>query len=391
MQTNKPANVFRPPATIGILGGGQLGRMMALDGRKMGYRFQVLDPLPDCPAAQVSDGQVVGQYSDVEAARQLAALCDLVTYEFENVDADVAAMLEETTCVPQGSALLATTQHRVREKTALRDKGLPVTPFRPVNALADVTTAVAELGSQLVIKTTRGGYDGKGQWMVRSEADIAQNLTEWGRILADAADEEDAEAPLIAEQLISFAGELSVVVARNARGEVKAFPPSENIHVNHILHLSIVPPRFDESTLAAAAALAERVVESLGVIGLVAVELFVTTDGQLYINELAPRPHNSGHYTQDACATSQFEQHIRAVCNLPLGDVTLFTPVVMVNILGQHLAPLLDRLETLPGNVKVHLYGKASARDNRKMGHLNILADRVEDALAWVDAQGVWT
>ncbi|WAH38402.1 5-(carboxyamino)imidazole ribonucleotide synthase [Alicyclobacillus dauci] len=382
--------VVKPPAVIGVLGGGQLGRMMALDGRKLGYRFIVLDPTPDCPTAQVADKQVVAAYSDVDAARTFAEEADVVTYEFENVDAEVAAVLERSTLVPQGSKLLRTTQHRIREKTTLHDAGLPVTPFAPVRSLADIHKALETLGPNLVIKTCRGGYDGKGQWMVRSEADVDRFRSQWEAVLADTSDSENDEPALIAEQFVPFVGELSVVVARNARGETAAFPPSENIHENHILHLSIVPARFDDAVMNRALSLAHQVANALQVVGLVAVEMFVCADGTLFINELAPRPHNSGHYTMDACVTSQFEQHIRAVCNLPLGAVKLLTPVVMVNILGQHLDGVIDRMDSMPPNVKVHLYGKHESRTDRKMGHLNVLADTVEDALGTISDMGIW-
>ncbi|WP_206916501.1 5-(carboxyamino)imidazole ribonucleotide synthase [Alicyclobacillus suci] len=387
---NDVTSVILPPATIGILGGGQLGRMMALAGRALGYRFMVLDPTPDCPTAHVADKQVVAAFSDIEAARRLAQMSDVVTYEFENVDAEVAQALETFSRVPQGSTLLATTQHRVREKTSLSDAGIPVTPFVPIFSFADFENAMTTLGSKIVVKTSRGGYDGKGQWMVHSPADLFKHRAEWEDIFAVNHAGGSSLAPLIAEQFIPFRGELSVVVARNAKGEVKAFPPAENQHVNHILHLSIVPARFPESLLHQAQVLAEQIAQAMEMVGLLAVEMFVTEDGQLFVNELAPRPHNSGHYTMDACVTSQFEQHIRAICNLPLGDVSLLTPVVMVNVLGQHLEEVLARMSTLPGHVKVHLYGKAEARGDRKMGHLNVLCDHVDEALNWIAKQGIW-
>lgn len=389
--------VVRPPSVIGILGGGQLGRMIALDGRKMGYRFAVLDPTPNCPTAHVADEQVVAPFSDVSAAKELAKLSDVVTYEFENVDADVTATLEAHTSVPQGSALLAMTQHRVREKSTLAKFGLPVTPYVPIHTWRDVEVAFARFDGHMVMKTCRGGYDGKGQWMIKSPsigADDPKLVLEshreaWMSILNKA--EGDADAPLIAEQFIPFIGELSVVVARNARGDVAAFPPAENEHVHHILHLSIVPARYEKTILDRAMELAKLVVSNLNAVGLVAVEMFVSADEQLYINELAPRPHNSGHYTMDACATSQFEQHVRSVCNLPLGDVSLFTHVVMVNILGQHLDAVLRNMDKFEGHVKVHLYGKEESRTDRKMGHINILCDDVEDGLAWVRKSGIWS
>ncbi|GMA56315.1 N5-carboxyaminoimidazole ribonucleotide synthase [Alicyclobacillus sacchari] len=327
MPESDHSSAILPPAVIGILGGGQLGRMMALDGRRMGYRFQVLDPTPNCPAAQVSDGQVVAKYDNVEAAKLLANRCDVITYEFENVDADVAAALEHSAYVPQGSRLLATTQHRVREKSTLAEAGLPVTPYVPIARLDDVDRAVAQLGNRLVVKTCRGGYDGKGQWMVQESSDLDRFSPQWQSIIEARTASGDEDDPLIAEQYIPFVGECSVVVARNPRGETAAFPVAENVHVNHILHMSIVPARFPAAVLEQARSIACDVARKLEVVGLIAVEFFVADEGQLYINELAPRPHNSGHYTMDACATSQFEQHVRAICNLPLGDVSLLTPL----------------------------------------------------------------
>ncbi|WP_367306115.1 5-(carboxyamino)imidazole ribonucleotide synthase [Alicyclobacillus acidocaldarius] len=392
MQTRPPQrpDAVLPPATIGILGGGQLGRMMALAGRHMGYRFRVLDPTPDAPAAQVADGQVVAAYDDVDAARRLASQCDLVTYEFENVSAAVADALAETCDVPQGSELLAICQHRVREKSTLAQHGLPVTPFAPISSMGDLDEALERFGGRMVVKTCRGGYDGKGQWMVRSREDVEKHAQDWAQAIDHHRAAGFDDQPLIAEAYVPFEGELSVIVARNRRGEVRAFPPAENIHKRHILHMSIVPARYPEDVIARAENIARQVAEALGVIGLIAVEMFVTQGGEILINELAPRPHNSGHYTLDACATSQFEQHVRAICNLPLGDVTLYSPVVMVNVLGQHVKPLLARMNGLPSYVKVHLYGKAEAKRDRKMGHVNIVVDEVARALQWIEASGVW-
>ncbi|WP_076348786.1 5-(carboxyamino)imidazole ribonucleotide synthase [Alicyclobacillus vulcanalis] len=387
----RTASLHLPPATIGILGGGQLGRMMALAGRHMGYRFQVLDPTPNAPAAQVADGQVVAAYDDVDAARTLASRCDLVTYEFENVSAAVAAALAETCDVPQGSDLLAICQHRVREKSTLAKHGLPVTPFLPISTLDDLDRAFAHFGGRMVVKTCRGGYDGKGQWMVRSREELVNHTEAWSRVMDQHRAAGFDDHPLIAEAFVPFVGELSVIVARNRRGEVRAFPPAENIHHRHILHLSIVPARYPREMVAQAEEIALLVADRLGVIGLVAVEMFVCEDGELLINELAPRPHNSGHYTLDACATSQFEQHVRAICNLPLGDVTLYKPVVMVNVLGQHVESLRQQMGGFPSWVKVHLYGKAEAKRDRKMGHLNLLADTREEALSFVESCGIWS
>lgn len=379
--TNKDSKLIKPGSTIGILGGGQLGRMIALAGRAMGYRFVTMDPTEDAPCAQTADRQIVASYDDVEAAMQLASLSDVISYEFENVDAQVAEVLESQAYVPQGSRLLRITQNRIREKTAIREIGIPVAPFCVVNSLEDLQAAVRELGLPAVMKTATGGYDGKGQWVLRSEAE----LTEAYETLAKAGTE------LIVEQFIPFQLELSVIAARNPAGELAVFPTAENIHEENILHLSIVPARVSDEVKKRAEEIARTIVEKLDVVGLIAVELFLTADNQLYVNELAPRPHNSGHYTMDACVTSQFEQHVRAVCNLPLGSTELLSPVVMVNILGEHLQPVIDRIDKLPPTAKLHLYGKAESKVKRKMGHINVLAPTVEEALARIEELEIWT
>ncbi|MFG0216167.1 5-(carboxyamino)imidazole ribonucleotide synthase [Brevibacillus porteri] len=379
--TTKDRKQIKPGSTLGILGGGQLGRMIALAGRAMGYRFVTMDPTADAPCGQTADRQIVASYDDVEAAMQLASVSDVISYEFENVDAQVAEVLESRAYVPQGSRLLRITQNRIREKTAIREIGIPVAPFCVVNSLEDLQNAVRELGLPAVMKTATGGYDGKGQWVLRSEAE----LTEAYETLSKAGTE------LIVEQFVPFQMELSVVAARNPAGELAVFPVSENIHQENILHLSIVPARISAEVAARAEEIARTIVEKLDVVGLIAVELFLTEDGQLYVNELAPRPHNSGHFTMDACVTSQFEQHVRAVCNLPLGSTELLSSVVMVNILGEHLQPVIDQIDKLPRTAKLHLYGKAESKAKRKMGHINVLAPTVEEALTLIDELKIWT
>jgi 5-(carboxyamino)imidazole ribonucleotide synthase len=386
------ANPILPGGTIGILGGGQLGRMMALAARNMGYRIAVLDPVADSPCGQVADRQIVGDYQDLSAALEFARCADVITYEFENVDADVVRRLAEETWLPQGAELLLTTQHRWREKRALQAAGAPVAPFRAVANRINLEQAVQELGTPLVVKTTRGGYDGKGQWRIDS---LAQARALWDESLQAYVEgsrdrQSGDDVPLIAEAFVPFTKELSVIVVRNSRGETSVFPVAENVHRNHILHLSIVPARFPESVQAEAQQLAVRIAESLDAKGALAVEMFWSEESGLVVNELAPRPHNSGHYTMDACTTSQFEQHVRAVCNLPPGAVRLLTPVVMVNILGQHQAAVLNALPQWPDNWKLHLYGKPEARTNRKMGHVNVLCDDVEDGLLQIQQSGIW-
>ncbi|WP_424766994.1 5-(carboxyamino)imidazole ribonucleotide synthase [Paenibacillus sp. sgz302251] len=375
-----------PGSTIGILGGGQLGRMMAHAGSAMGYRFVALDPVQDAPAGQVAE-QIVAAYDDREAARKLANCSDVITYEFENVDAEVAAMLMAESYVPQGSELLYTTQHRLREKRAIEAAGVKVAPYSEIRSVDELYEAVAAFGTPCVLKTAMGGYDGKGQWVIRSEEEIPEAYETLAR----------AGVQLVLEQFIRFDKEISVIAARSPQGEIKAFPAAENIHVDNILHLSIVPARISEDVQREAEKLAMRIAEGLGVVGLIAVELFYTADGELFVNELAPRPHNSGHYTMEACRTSQFEQHVRAVCNLPLGDTALLSPVVMVNVLGQHVEPLLERMasrdeaaERLKIAPKVHLYGKKDAVIKRKMGHVNVLAESTDAALRWIEETNIW-
>lgn len=379
--TTKDRKQIKPGSTLGILGGGQLGRMIALAGRAMGYRFVTMDPTADAPCGQTADRQIVASYDDVEAAMQLASVSDVISYEFENVDAQVAEVLESRAYVPQGSHLLRITQNRIREKTAIREIGIPVAPFCVVNSLEDLQDAVRELGLPAVMKTATGGYDGKGQWVLRSDTELAEAYETLSK----------AGTELIVEQFVPFQMELSVIAARNPAGELAVFPVSENIHQENILHLSIVPARISAEVAARAEEIARTIVEKLDVVGLIAVELFLTEDGQLYVNELAPRPHNSGHFTMDACVTSQFEQHVRAVCNLPLGSTELLSSVVMVNILGEHLQPVIDQIDKLPRTAKLHLYGKAESKAKRKMGHINVLAPTVEEALTLIDELKIWT
>ena len=372
--------VIKPGSTIGILGGGQLGRMMVLAGRNMGYRFVTLDPTPDSPCGQVADKQIISGFADVGAAEELAQLSDVVTYEFENVHASVTEQLEKNSFVPQGSELLRITQHRIREKTSLASHGIPVAPFEIVETEQDLQRAVQKLGVPCVMKTATGGYDGKGQWVIRTEEDIPKAFAELSQ----------AGTELIVEKFISFTKELSVVAARSTRGEVKAFPVGENIHVDNILHQTIVPARISKEQEKQAEQIALQIAEAFQVVGLIAVEMFLTTEGEIIVNELAPRPHNSGHYTMEACITSQFEQHIRAICGLPLGNVDMLSPVVMVNILGEHLNPVIEKIEELPTTAKLHLYGKEESKPKRKMGHINFIAPTVEQACAQIEQLKIW-
>ncbi|WP_280770369.1 5-(carboxyamino)imidazole ribonucleotide synthase [Salipaludibacillus daqingensis] len=367
-----------PGKTIGILGGGQLGRMMALSAREMGYRVAVLEPTPDSPCGQVSDNQVEAEYDDLEGAKKFVELCDVLTYEFENIDANTATWLEKQVYLPQGSDLLEITQNRIHEKQAIKSFQVPVVRYRALETANELQKAREALGLPAVLKTTRGGYDGKGQQVIRTNNDIAKAWKEM-----------EGKGPFVLESWVDFDQEISVVVTRSSTGEMTTFPVAENIHVNNILHQSIVPARIPYEIEKQAIDIAKHLAESFHLIGTLAVEMFVTDDQMVYVNELAPRPHNSGHYTINACETSQFEQHIRAICGWPLGKTDLLRPAVMVNILGEHVDEVLEGLSDLPTG-HVHLYGKKEARPGRKMGHITFLTDDLEKTLKEINQSPIW-
>ncbi|WP_026673829.1 5-(carboxyamino)imidazole ribonucleotide synthase [Alkalihalobacterium bogoriense] len=370
--------VIKPGQTIGILGGGQLGRMMALSAREMGYRIAVLEPTEHSPCGQISDVEIIATYDSREGAMKLAETCDVLTYEFENINKETAKWLENHLYLPQGYQLLEMTQHRAREKQAITSFGLPVAPYHVVDSLEKLDNALEQIGVPAVLKTCTGGYDGKGQAVIKQKSDSNY-----------AFEQLQGKGELIVEQWVPFIKELSVIVTRSVHGEVTTFPVAENIHRNNILHQTIVPARIPEHVQEQARKMAVDLAEGLNMKGTLAVEMFLTESFDLYINELAPRPHNSGHYTMNACETSQFEQHIRAICGWPLGGTTLVKPVVMVNILGEHLQSVLDNLPKY-STMKLHLYGKSEAKEGRKMGHLNVLADSVENALLEIEKLAIW-
>ena len=372
MELESPLN---PGSTIGIIGGGQLGRMLAIAARQMDYKTVVLDPDSNCPAGQVADRVIRSEYSDLKASSELAALADVVTYEFENVDADSVSSAEKHKPVRPSSTVLRTTQNRLHEKKALLEAGIPVANFRKVDSLKDLEDAASVLGYPMVLKTATEGYDGKGQSIIHGEHDLA--------ISYDQLNARNVE--LIVEQFVSFKAEVSTICARTADGMTATFDPSENIHRNHILDTSIVPARIDESVADKARIVATNIAEKLDVIGLIAVEMFVTQENDILVNELAPRPHNSGHYTMDGCDTSQFEQLVRVLAGMPITLPKLHSPTVMVNLLGEIWEdtggnPDWQRALEMPG-VSLHLYGKSAARVGRKMGHINVVAETVEEAL----------
>jgi 5-(carboxyamino)imidazole ribonucleotide synthase len=367
-----------PGATLGIVGGGQLGRMFVLEARRMGYRTLVLDPGLDAPAAQISDGHIQAPLDDIEAARELARRSDVVTLEWENADVAAIGELSEITPVRPGAHVLQIAQHRVREKEAARRLGLRTADFRPVRTLEELHGAIDAIGLPAVLKTARGGYDGKGQRVLKERHEAALAF----------ADLSDDGRELILEAWVSFRLEASVICARTPSGEVRSFPVVENIHRNGILDFTIAPARIDPAIQEEARRMGEALVEGLDVVGILAVELFIDHDDRVYVNEIAPRPHNSGHYTWEACATSQFEQQLRAVCDLPLGSPILLRPAAMANLMGEEigtgegLPSLAPTLET--PMLSLHLYGKREARTGRKMGHLTALADTPDEALARV-------
>ncbi|KMK71856.1 phosphoribosylaminoimidazole carboxylase [Bacillus safensis] len=349
-----------PNATIGIIGGGQLGRYMAVSAKQMGYRAAVLDPVTQSPCGQVADTEITAAYSDLEAIRKLAEISDVVTYEFENIDYDALNQLKEEAYLPQGSDLLLLTQNRETEKKGIVDAGCEVAPYRIIHDEKELEDAVDALGLPAVLKTCRGGYDGKGQYVIKEKG----QLPEAAALLA--------HGTCILESWVPFQMELSVIVTRSVHGEIAVFPVAENIHKHNILFQSIVPARVEDRIQEKAKELATTLAEKLGLVGTLAVELFLTNDGKLLVNELAPRPHNSGHYTLDLCETSQFEQHVRAICGLPLGGTALLSEGMMVNLLGDEVDIPKEHPELLK-EAKLYLYGKHEVKAGRKMGHMTFM------------------
>ncbi len=360
-----------------MLGSGQLGRMFAIAARQMGYRVATLSPDDDTPTGQVADVEINAAYDDLDAVRAFARSVSVVTFEFENVPAATAAAAAELAPVRPSGEVLHVTQHRLREKGFLVRHGFPVAPHRAVRSLVELDAAIAELGCPAVLKTAGWGYDGKGQVVIRSPIEAG---TAWGSLATDEA---------VLEGFVDFAKEVSVVAARGMDGSFAHWGVIENDHHHHILDTSVAPAAVDGRTAGEAAAIAEGILEQLGVVGVLTVEFFLGRDGSLMVNELAPRPHNSGHLTVDASVTSQFEQQVRAVCGLPLGSTRLLRPAAMANLLGDMWgAGEPDWPGSLASNhdAKLHLYGKADPRHGRKMGHLTATGDTGPEALRVVRA-----
>jgi 5-(carboxyamino)imidazole ribonucleotide synthase len=371
-------SIIAPGSTIGILGGGQLGRMTAMAARTLGYHVHVLDPDAECAASAVADRVVAAKFDDAEAAADLASHCDVVTLEIEQIG--VAALEAAARHAPlrPGASILSMVQDRGRQKRWLEQNGFPIGDYRDVAGVADVEAAAREFGP-LIVKACHGGYDGRSQSPV---ADAAQASDAWTAIGA---------RPAVAERKLDLDSELSVMVARRPSGQVMVFPPALNVHERQILAWSVLPAPLPARVTQRAEEIARGVAESLALEGLLAVEMFVLRDGTLLVNELAPRPHNSFHETEVACSTSQFEQLVRAVCDLPLGDTRALRPGAIFNLFGElwlNGPPRFEAALAQPG-VRLHLYGKRGPRPGRKMGHLSAIGDTPEDALARVRAAAI--
>lgn len=364
-------------STIGIIGGGQLGRMMALSAKAMGYRIIVLDPTEDCPAAQVSDEQIIADYDDKVALRELAEKAEVVTYEFENIDYDALKMTQDLVDVPQGAELLSITQDRILEKAYLESANINIAPYAIIVDKEEIETEIKSIGYPAVLKTAQGGYDGKGQVVLHDADDIekAARLLRYGSSVLEA--------------WIPFEKEISIVVARGKDGQVETFPVAENVHVNNILHTTIAPADVSADVHEEAEEIAKKLADVLQLCGVLAVEMFVTKSGAIYVNELAPRPHNSGHFTIEACSISQFTQHIRAIVGLPLIKPELLKPALMINILGQHVEAVNEKMIDYP-HWFVHYYGKKDTKINRKMGHVTVLTEDPRIVLTDIEKAQIW-
>ncbi len=365
-----------PGATLGVLGGGQLGRMFCVAARTMGYRVVVLDPDPHCGAGHIADVHIKADYADLAALEKMADQCDAITLEFENIPSQSIQFIADKTIVYPVAESLEIAQNRDLEKQFAQKAGLRPVPYYAIHQESDLQQAASDIGFPAILKSNTLGYDGKGQYVVDNFSELNDAFMQSGKVSC------------VLEKKITIQCEVSAIVARNANAELASFPVAENQHVNGVLHMSIVPARVPDALTRLAIENASILADAMSYVGILAVEFFISDDNILYFNEMAPRPHNSGHYTKDACVTSQFEQQVRMMCGLIPGDTRLITPVVMVNMLGDLWPPdwsvILDQ-----DNIKLHLYGKAEARSGRKMGHFNVLAEDVEAALAV--AEGVFS
>ncbi|MDR3190970.1 MAG: 5-(carboxyamino)imidazole ribonucleotide synthase [Lactobacillaceae bacterium] len=362
--------IILPPATIGIVGGGQLGRMIALAAKPMGYRVGVLDPTPDCPAGQIADFQITAGYDDEAALLNLARQSDVLTYEFENVDLNTLQEASKITALPQGTDLLHITKNRLREKQFLADNGIPVTTFAEVESVVSLDAKVAEVGCPAILKTAEGGYDGHGQWDIDSQETLSALIARWPV---------PENVQLILEKQISFDRELSVMVTRDGLDQVHVWPVAENVHANHILKTTHAPANISATLKAEIFQIATQIAEHLDLRGVLGVEMFVAGDA-VYVNELAPRPHNSGHYTIEGTNVSQFEGHVRSICGLPIDEIKAVDTALMLNLLGDELTQARQDLVNQPA-WHFHDYGKADIKRDRKMGHITAVGKKSIQAL----------
>ncbi|WP_252504262.1 5-(carboxyamino)imidazole ribonucleotide synthase [Sporosarcina sp. Marseille-Q4943] len=367
-----------PGQTIGIIGGGQLGRMMGLAAKEAGFKIAVLDPTMDSPCGQIADIRIVAPYDDEAALEELGEVSDVITYEFENIDFEGLERLSQIAYVPQGAELVRITQNRIAEKAEIKESGAPVANYVVAASFSELIKEIDKVGFPCIVKTAYGGYDGKGQVKLESANDL------------ELAESLFAHSACIAEAFVPFKTEISVIIQRNPDGESYCLPVAENIHKNHILHESIVPARVADAVVEKAEDAAKRIADHLQLVGTLAVEMFVLENDEIVINELAPRPHNSGHYSIEACNVSQFHQHIRAVCGWPLRKPKLWAPSIMVNVLGEHVVPLKKVVMNYP-DWSIHLYGKAEAKEKRKMGHVTIMTEDIEKTLEEIDSTGIWS
>lgn len=401
-ETNGRIEQLMPGATIGIIGGGQLGQMMAIAAKYHGFRVGTLDPTPDCPCAQVADWQIVADYDDETAIRNLAQRSDVLTYEFENVNADTIDAVRSQVAVPQGTDLLRVTQERVHEKTFINRHGSLTAPWRAIHSIEELEDALSAvdddvdpvppnsptdcrrrcIGYPAVLKTCSGGYDGHGQDVLRGPEDLAR--------ICERARRKGTFPASILEGFVDFDFEASVLVCGNGNNsDLVTFPLVRNEHRHNILHMTIAPAQAEPSIAQEAHELAIRLAKGFELAGTLAIELFITKSGQVIVNELAPRPHNSGHYTIEACSLDQYDAHIRGIVGWPLPKVKLLSPAVMVNVLGQHVEPT-RRVIPLHPEWNVHDYGKGETRRDRKMGHITVLTNDTARTVDELEATGCW-
>ena len=368
-----------PGATIGIIGGGQLGQMMSFCAKEMGYKVIILDPQENCSAAQVSDDQIVAQYDDLDKLIELAKRCDVLTYEFENVDAEAINEVKKYTQVPQGTKALKVTQNRVSEKDFIEKSGFKVVPHVVIENIFEYHRGIEKLGAPVILKTIRGGYDGKGQILIDDPENVCY------------ADIENLlmQGPCMIEKKINLKKEVSVVVAANSDGATSVFPVIENVHRDNILHLSTCPADISSRSEQHIYQVGETLAKELELVGTMCIEFFISEDDEVYVNEIAPRPHNSGHLTIEACNISQFDAHIRGVCNLPMPKIELLKSAAMINLLGQHLENAKKDLLNHP-EWHFHDYGKDEIKHNRKMGHITILTDDLEQTKQAIKNNSIW-